>query len=386
MRFSGRRFGAWLLVSVLFLGGCTAVTNAFEAGDGPQPITLVFEPKSKTNGFAPGNPVTVRAHNGTLDKVSLVGANGTRVDGRYTSGKTAWRATEPLGFGRTYTLTATGTGEDGRTQRKRSKIRTAAANQLVSVWAAVSDGATVGVGMPISLQFSAPIQHKRAAERAIRIKTSKKTVGAFHWFSDSWVVWRPKSYWKPGTKVVIDAGIYGKHFGGGMYGSEDFTRGMRIGKKVVAVADGKTHKMTVAVNGKKVRTLPLAMGRPTHPTPHGTYTVMSEHRPYTMDSSTYGVPTDAEEGYKIEVTHAARLSWSGIFYHSAPWSVWAQGNTNVSHGCINLAPQDADWLMKLSKPGDIVEVRRSGGPELDATDGWSFWQLSWQEWKTGGVR
>ena len=40
------------------------------------------------------------------------------------------------------------------------------------------------------------------------------------------------------------------------------------------------------------------------------------------------------------------------------------------------------WLMDMSKKGDIGTVQNSGVPKLEATDGWSAWQLSWDEWRT----
>ena len=62
----------------------------------------------------------------------------------------------------------------------------------------------------------------------------------------------------------------------------------------------------VHIDGKAVKNLPQAMGKPGHNTPEGTYTVMSEHTNYTMDSSTYGVPVDAAEGYRTTVEIAVR--------------------------------------------------------------------------------
>lgn len=386
------RPGALALVAGLLVAGCTvtsAATNGLGA-DGsepkrpPAPLSLRITPERTTN-IAPGEPVRVVAEHGTLTKVRLVNGQGTLVKGGLNDASTRWSSGEPLGYGKQYTLTARGIGEDGEQVRKTTRFTTASPAQLATVYTSVPDGATVGVGMPISFTFSAPIADKKATQRALKITASRETEGAFHWFSDSWVVWRPKEYWQPGTRVKINADIYGKHLGGGVYGAQDVRESMKIGDKIVAVADGRSHQMTVWINGQKVRRMPISMGRPGNNTPHGTYTVMSEHNGYTMDSSTYGVPVDAAEGYKITVTHAVRMSNSGIFYHSAPWSVWAQGNTNTSHGCINLSTENADWLMKKSRPGDIVKVKRSGGQKLEPTDGWSVWQMPWKQWKAGGV-
>ncbi|MGH3520139.1 MAG: L,D-transpeptidase [Haloechinothrix sp.] len=395
-KFRARRARARLVVALLAGGlvatGCSATINAESAARQDSgaaeaaalPLSLELTPKNKTIDVVPGDPVTAKAGNGTLAKVSLIGANGRVVKGGIKADGSRWVSGEPLGYGKTYTLTAQGTGNDGMRITRKSTFTTVVPDRQVSVQMSIADGATVGVGMPVSFAFSGPITDKKAAERALKVITEPKAEGGFYWFSDSWVTWRPKKYWRPGTEVKVRALIYGKDLGGGTFGAEDRTARMTIGDKVVAVADGRTHQMTVKINNRKVRTIPIAMGKPTHPTPHGKYTVMSEHRPYTMDSSTYGVSVDSPEGYKITVTHAARMSYSGIFYHSAPWSVWAQGAQNVSHGCINMSTADADWLMKHSRPGDLIKVVNSGGPKLEPTDGWSVWQLSWREWQTGG--
>lgn len=394
MRGKWPRPVALLLVTGLFVAGCNGIGSPWPGDGGPRsgaqqsvsPLSLQLTPKHKAVDVAPGKAVVVRATAGVLEKVSLTGANGRVVKGRLGSEGTLWTSSEPLGYGKKYTLKAQGLGEDGKKLSRTSTFRTVEPQHQLSVQMTVPDGAKVGVGMPIGFVFSGPVADKKAAERMLKVTSEPTTRGGFYWFSDSWVVWRPRWYWKPGTKIDIDADIYGRNLGGGAYGAEDRSASMTIGDKVVAVANGKTHRMTVEINNRKVRTMPIAMGRPTHPTPSGWYTVMSEHRPYTMDSSTYGVAVDSEQGYRIKVTHATRMSYSGIFYHSAPWSVWAQGSQNVSHGCINLSTENADWLMRQSRPGDLIRVVGSGGPRLEPSDGWSVWQLTWSEWQTGGKR
>ncbi|MBP0685732.1 L,D-transpeptidase, partial [Mycobacterium tuberculosis] len=81
---------------------------------------------------------------------------------------------------------------------------------------------------------------------------------------------------------------------------------------------------------------PTSMGKADTPTPNGTYVIGEKLASMVMDSSTYGVPVDSPEGYRTPVQYATRMSYSGIFVHAAPWSVWAQGSQNVSHGCLNV--------------------------------------------------
>lgn len=388
------------LAAVVLSAGCTAVSQSGPGGVSPKGNEQASPPKTTpppvlglrttpadgAKDVEPGKPIQVNATRGHLTSVKLTNPAGYKVKGKMDPAKASWTSAEPLGYSKTYTLTATGVGDDGRKTTQKSKFTTVTPKATADLAIAVGDGQKVGVGMPVSVQFSAPIADKKAVEKMIQVRSSNNTVGAWHWFSDTQAVWRPKSYWKPGTKVTVDAKTYAKDMGKGVYGGDDQTKHFSVGPKVTMVADGKKETMVVRKNGKKVRTIPISMGEPAHPTPHGTYTVMSEAHNYTMDSSTYGVPSDAPGGYRTKIDFAARMSSSGIFYHSAPWSVGQQGYTNVSHGCINMSEGNAEWLMDHeSQPGDIVKVTNSGGPALEATDGWGFWQLSWKKWVNGGV-
>ncbi|PRX49378.1 peptidoglycan transpeptidase precursor (ErfK-YbiS-YhnG family) [Prauserella shujinwangii] len=390
----GVRLAALLLAGGVLAGGCTSAASEAPAPKPaestssttppPEPAEIALSVKDGATGVAPGQRFTATVTNGTIESGSLVGADDTVVDGGKRPDGSGWTSTEPLGYGKTYTLKAKATGADGKRVTASSTFTTAVPDRQLSVSINVQDGETVGVGMPVIFTFSGSVPDRAAAEKALRIETRPDTKGAFHWFSDQQVIWRPKEYWRSGTKVTVEAEIYGKHFGQGTYGQQDEALDFTVGEKLIAIADGQSHQMKVLVNDKVVRTMPLSMGKPSSSTPNGHYTVMSEHVGYTMDSSTYGVPTDSADGYETWVQYAVRLSYSGIFYHSAPWSVGDQGHRNVSHGCLNLSTENAAWLMDRSKRGDIVTVRNGGAQVLEPTDGWSVWQMSWQEWRSGG--
>ncbi|WP_199433425.1 L,D-transpeptidase [Qaidamihabitans albus] len=382
------------LVGGALLVGCTSTASGGQAAresapppttEAPKPAELTLSVAQDATDVEPGQPFTADVANGTITEASLIGADDTVVAGGMRPDGSGWKSTEPLGYGKTYTLTATATGEDGEAVTATSTFTTATPSRQVSVWINAQDGEEVGVGMPLIFTFSGSIADRAAAEKALRITTEPEVEGAFHWFGDEQVIWRPKEYWPSGTKISIDAEIYGKHLGEGTYGLEDNAVDITVGDKLIAVADGGTHQMRVLVNDEEVKTMPLSMGKPSSSTPNGHYTVMSEHVGYTMDSSTYGVPVDSGDGYETWVQYAVRLSNSGIFYHSAPWSVGNQGHSNVSHGCINLSTENAAWLMETSKRGDIVTVQNAGEQTLEPTDGWSVWQMSWDDWRSGGA-
>lgn len=393
----GARVSVWVGAVALVVGACTTgspaaqpsepttsgATSSVSTEPPPKPISFTLVPKDKASNVAPGRPITVSATDGVLTEVVLTNEAGKRVSGELAEDGSSWRATEPLGYGKTYTTTATGRGSDGNTTTVTATFSTARPAATVGVSMYPLPGSKVGVGQPLIFYFDSNIPNKAAAERAIEISTSPEVEGAFYWYSDSEVHWRPKEFWPAGTKVTIDAAIYGKRLGRGLYGAEDRRSRIQIGDAIVATMDGKTHKMTVTKNGEVLRRLPISMGRPGHETPEGTYVAMSEHSWYTMDSSTYGVPADSPAGYRITVEVATRLSNSGIFYHSAPWSLADQGHRNVSHGCINLSPKNAAWLQKLSQPGDVYIVKRTGGQQLEHWDGMGDWQIPWPQWQRG---
>lgn len=351
-----------------------------------EPVELMITPKNKAANVAPGEPITVAALGGKLTKVLLTNDGGERVEGKLSPDATTWQVAEPLGYGRTYRAVATGVNEDGKPATLKSSFTTIEPRLRADLSMNPLDGQTVGVGQPLAFYFDVDIANKAAAERAIQISTTPHVEGAFYWFSDSEVHWRPKTYWPAGTKVSIKASIYGKDFGNGVFGNDDRTANIKIGRSVVAVADGGTHQMIVNVNGKVARKIPISMGKPGHETPYGTYVVMSEHTNYTMDSSTYGVPADSPDGYRTLIAVATRMSNSGVFYHSAPWSLGDQGYRNVSHGCINMSTENAAWLQSISNKGDLVVVKHSGGPRLESWDGLGDWQIPWKQWQKGGQR
>jgi lipoprotein-anchoring transpeptidase ErfK/SrfK len=227
------------------------------------------------------------------------------------------------------------------------------------------NGATVGVAKPIIINFARPIANRPLAESAIHISSVPPVPGAFYWTTDSQVRWRPYSFWPTGTVVNIDASGAKSSF--------------RVGDTLVATIDDKAHQMTVTRNGKVEKTFPVSMGRPDgkHETKNGTYYVLEKFPDIIMDSATYGVPNTSPEGYKLKVQWAVRIDNSGAFVHSAPWSVADQGKRNVSHGCINLAPDDAKWFYDNFGSGDPIVIKNSVGlyNNPDGADDWQ-WQLA----------
>ena len=233
-----------------------------------------------------------------------------------------------------------------------------------------NEGDVVGVAQPIIIRFPSAVPDRAVAESAMRVTVDgEPLVGAFHWFSDTQVRWRPEALWPGNTSVTVEAG--------------DATRTFQIGDAVVATADDATKTITVTRNGEVVRTMPTSMGKAGYETPNGTYTVGDKHRDYVMDSTTLGVPLSDPQGYRVTVDTAVRMSNSGIFVHSAPWSTWAQGNTNTSHGCLNVSVADGEWFMQNTKRGDAVIVVNTTGGVINGHDGLTDFSMPYGEWANG---
>ncbi|OBC04118.1 hypothetical protein A5784_13955 [Mycobacterium sp. 852013-50091_SCH5140682] len=224
------------------------------------------------------------------------------------------------------------------------------------------NGSMVGVAKPIYIQFQRPIADKKLAEDAIHISSNPPVPGRFYWVNDTQVRWRPQDFWPANTVVNIDAGGTKSSF--------------RVGDYLVATVDDKAHQMQVMRNGKLEKTFPVSMGKPDgkHETKNGTYYVLEKFPSIVMDSATYGVPNTSPEGYKLTVQDAVRIDNSGAFVHSAPWSVADQGKRNVSHGCINLSPENAQWFYDNFGSGDPVVIKNSTGL-YNQPDGASDWQI-----------
>jgi lipoprotein-anchoring transpeptidase ErfK/SrfK len=390
----------WLVgvvVVVAAVAGCTSSSGSGSGGgDKPaaaggggeqsspaaQAATLAVVPAANAAAVAPADPVKVTATGGTLTSVSVAGSGGA-VKGALNPDKTVWTSTDKLGFGARYTVSAVATNADGQKTTTTSAFTTARAAKTVFPAVSPLGGMTVGVGMPIRVYFENPVTDRKAALARMKVTTSVPTVGAWRWFSATEVHWRPKTYWKPGTKVALDTDLRGVSLGAGTYGSVNADRhiAFTIGASHVSIADAKTHRMKVWINGKLTKNFPASLGKevPGRFTHTGVHIVTDKKASMTMDSTTFGLALDAG-GYRVPVKFATRISNGGEFVHSAPWSVAQQGKENVSHGCVNLAPANAQWFYGISQPGDVVQVTgtpvRLTGKDTDIPD----WTIPWSQW------
>jgi lipoprotein-anchoring transpeptidase ErfK/SrfK len=362
-----------------------------------EPARLVITPRDGSAGQSVSAPVTVKAVGGTVSAVSLRNADGKLVTGTYNAARTAWTSTEPLGYDKRYSVAAVAANADGRTTRTTSSFSTVTPRTftLPYLFPGGPDGPSrVGVGQPVQVRFDEDIADKAAAEKALTVTTTPKVGGAWHWFSDREVHWRPMNYWKPGTKVTVKAAVYGVSVGNGIYGQQDVSTSFTIGPSKIFTIDDKTHSGVIKINGKTTRTVPVAMGR------GGSYTVDGQTIYFTtqsgphivkekypvkrMTSASYGLPKDTPLGYDEKISLAVRITADGEFVHSAPWSVWAQGKQNVSHGCVNISPDNARYFYDTFSWGDIVDIHNTG-VDMPFAPTYNEWGVSWAKWTAGSA-
>jgi lipoprotein-anchoring transpeptidase ErfK/SrfK len=364
------------------------------------PATLSVVPPAAAADVSPGGRVLVTANSGTLDTVQLVNDAGKEIPGVVTPDAKTWKPTTQLGYGRTYTLTIAARGPGGMPSRQTSSFTTLTPSNQTEVYlntvsgAALQEGATYGVGTVVVAHFDEPITDKAAAEKHLQVTTMPKVTGSWNWIDDQTAHWRPEKYYAPGTSITVAANIYGVPVGDGLYGQEDEQVSFRIGDSHVSIADDTTKQVSVYYNGKLVRTMPTSMGMGgtetiggttlSFWTPPGIYTVMDKANPVIMDSSTFGLPINSRLGYRETIPYATRISTDGIYLHQLNSTVWAQGNTNTSHGCLNLNGDNAKWFYDFSVPGDVVEVRNTGGQPLQLRQN-GDWSVPWDQWRKGSA-
>lgn len=335
-------------------------------------------------GVSVDQPVTVSAQGGVLGAVTMINAYGTPVAGQLSPDGVTWSTTEPLGYNKSYTLSAQSLGLGGVTTETMT-FKTHSPANLTMPYLLPGDGEVVGVGQPIAVRFDENIPNRVAAERAIKVTTNPPVEGAFYWLNNREVRWRPQNFWRPGTTVDVTVNTYGVDLGDGLFGQKNLTSKFTIGDEVIATADDESKTLTVRRNGEVIKTIPISMGKSSTPTNNGTYIIGDRFSHLIMDSSTYGVPSNSPNGYRTEVDWATQMSYSGIYVHSAPWSVGAQGYSNTSHGCLNVSPSNAQWFFNNTKRGDIVEVENTVGSTLSGTEGLGDWNIPWAQWKAGNA-
>ncbi|MCF2531218.1 L,D-transpeptidase [Yinghuangia soli] len=395
-----------LVVPLVLLTGCsssggketpkgTGGASADQAGGGggknkvpAAPAGLVISPADGAKSVETDGALTVTATGGKVLSVQVADPKGKAVEGNTSTDGAKWTPKAPLANNTKYTVAAKAANADGAEVTANSSFTTIAAGKTFeySYKPDSDDGDKLGVGAIISLKFNKSVKDKAAVERNLSVVAEPAVEGSWSWLTDldgsDRIDYRPKEYWKPGTKVTWAANLAGAKAADGTYGTQNRGGTFTIDDSIVATADLKSKQMTVKKNGEVVHTLPISAGGPQFPTWTGTMVVMDKVDGIDMNSETVGLGN----AYAVDnVRFAVHLSASGTYAHAAPWNEGKFGRQNDSHGCIGMSTANAKIFYDMVGAGDVVEVINGTEKKIKAGNGFGGWSLDWDTWVKGSA-
>jgi len=346
------------------------------------PVTLDVAPADGAKQVNPAAPVSVKVGNGRIESVTLTSTAGDTVPGTFANDGSSWTAAEPLKFNTEYSYTYVVTDGAGRETSTTRAFNTVSSTHEADAAIYPLDGMKVGVGQPLQVIFSEPVVNRAEVEKAIKITSSAGQAGAFHWFSDTMVRYRPEAFWAANSTVTMDMQLFGVDLGNGQIANFNKKVNVNFGDKKVAIADAAAHTFTLSVNDQVVKTLPVSMGDQRFPSARGYAVLMEKNRYDHFRAASIGLkPGDPAYYGEVDVEYAIRLTLSGAYIHQALESAFPYiGNTNVSHGCIGFAPDGAAWVFNNMTTGDVVQIINTEGDYAAREDGYGDWNIPWAEY------
>ncbi|MEV5978056.1 Ig-like domain-containing protein [Streptomyces sp. NPDC052114] len=357
---------------------------------------IKIAPKNGSDNASINSAAKVTVSDGTLTKVTMKSDAGTAVAGQISADKKSWKPSGQLERATKYEIAATATDSEGLKAHENSTFTTVSqANSFIGNFTP-EDGSTVGVGMPVSINFDKAISNKKEVQSAIKVESSSGQEVVGHWFGANRLDFRPEDYWKGNSTVTLKLSLDGVEGADGIYGVQDKTVQFKIGRNQVSIVDAKTKTMKITRDGKVVKSIPISAGSPENKTYNGKMVISEKFKETRMNGATVGFTDgDGKGEYDIkDVPHAMRLSNSGTFIHGNYWgSPSIFGSANTSHGCIGL--QDAkgagdkgtpgSWFYENSITGDVVDVRNTGDKVIAPDNGLNGWNMDWAQWKAGSA-
>ncbi|MGX0671496.1 L,D-transpeptidase [Kocuria marina] len=359
-----------------------ASSSADAAASGSAPSTpsgavrVEVSPGADASMVNPVDAVVVTAHGGELTDVTVSAASsGERVGGELAEGGHEWRSNAPLAFDETYTVDYTARAGD-QDSTGQSVFTTVDAAHEADVALNVKDGQTYGVWQVVEFNFSEPVVNKDEVEKAVTVDGAHRN-GAFRWYSDRKLRFRPEQPWDPNAQVKVTANILGKDLGNGMIGNGNKTVSFRTGPEQRAFVDNNTKTLVAYVNGKETGRWPVTLGNPDWPSTTGKKVIIEQAASYAFKASSLNLkPGDPHYYPPFDASNVSRLTWSGEFIHQAlPSAMPVLGVTNVSHGCVGMPPEGAAYIFETFRPGDMVEVVNTDYPQADPDDGYGDWNI-----------
>lgn len=332
------------------------------------------------NEMWPDEPIDIAVERGTIKEVTVTDAWGAAVPGTLSAGQ--WRPSRgALSVRSSYQVDVTVLDRAGKPHQSGAAITTINPQLVVEVDFRYADGTVIGNGMPIWVRFDMPVkdEQRAAIEKASSVTSNPPQEGSWGWVDDTTLQWRPRTYWAPGSTAHVEVNAAGLP-ANDTWVLADASADYIYGDLRVLQANIDTHTLTCWRNGEVAQILPVSMGKPGYETMTGTKVIMEKQSPVIMDSESYGVPHSDPEGYRIVAYYAQRITWSGEYFHAAPWADYAHGYDNVSHGCTGLSDGNAAWLYNFTLVGDPAEFTGSTH-RVQAYQTIGCWTYSWEEWQ-----
>ncbi|WP_327719060.1 Ig-like domain-containing protein [Streptomyces sp. NBC_00490] len=357
---------------------------------------IKITPKDGSDNASINNSAAVTVSKGTLTDVSMTTADGTEVAGALSADKTSWKPSAQLERSTTYKLAAEAKDSNGRVAHENASFTTVSPTNSFIGNFTPEDGSTVGVGMPVSINFDKAITNKSAVQKGITVSSSSGQEVVGHWFNANRIDFRPDDYWTENSTVTLKLALDGVEGADGVYGVQQKTVTFKIGRNQITYVDAKTKQMKVTQDGKTVKTIPISAGSPENKTYEGIMVMSEKFKETRMNGATVGFTDDDGKGeYDIkDVPHAIRLTNSGTFVHGNYWGAKSIfGSVNTSHGCVGLSDTKGAndkgtagyWFYNNSIVGDVVIVQNTGDKTVSPDNGLNGWNLSWADWKAGSA-
>ncbi|MFF9000992.1 Ig-like domain-containing protein [Streptomyces achromogenes] len=357
---------------------------------------ITITPKDGSANASINNSAAVTVSKGTLTGVTMTTQDGKTVAGQLSADSKSWKPSTPLERSTTYKVAAEAKDSEGRIAHENASFTTVSpANSFIGTFTP-DNGSTVGVGMPVSINFDKAITDKAAVQKGITVSSSSGQEVACHWFNANRMDCRPEDYWKEGSTVTLKLALDGVQGASGVYGVQQKTVTFHIGRNQVSYVDARTKQMKVTQDGKVVKTIPISAGSPDNKTYEGRMVVSEKFKQTRMNGATVGFTDDDGKGeYDIkDVPHAMRLTTSGTFIHGNYWGAPSVfGSANTSHGCVGLRDAKgandpstpAAWFYNNTLIGDVVVVQHTGDKTVSPDNGLNGWNMDWAQWKAGSA-
>lgn len=392
-RTVGRAAGAALatpLAVVLALAGCGGGGDP-EEPPGSDIEAVILEPADASTDVITAAEISFSTENAAEATVELAELDGSSIDGELSEDGSSWRPAAQLEYETTYVATLTAVDESGENSITTSTFTTMAEpDQTIRVFSFIGSESVVGVGMPLRVEFKddndtlreIPEDQRAEVERRMTVRSDPPQEGSWHWVSGSEVHYRPQDYWQAGTQINYHLATGGLPVGEGWYLRNDLALNLTVGPEIVMEVDAQSRQMSVSVDGEVQRSIPVSVGRSDYPSSSGTFVVMEKFPETVFDTREEFGP---EEGYVVDIEYAMRLTYGGEFVHATVRSGEELGTENVTHGCINMSRDNAEWLFELTHSwGDVVIVDGTGR-QAQLGNGWTDWNLSWEEYQQGSA-